>query len=149
MATALPLSRPHAPPATSGVGPACALLALASAAALVAGWVRLTFSIVTVFLFAGPPNWAGARLFLGPLPAPAARPGRQAPGLLPRLVRGRRRADRRVRRHPRTGGTDRLGPRRLADRRGRLEHRPGRLGAAAGADAQPDQPAARLGLGAA
>jgi hypothetical protein len=73
MATAIPLSRPDAPPATSGVGPACALLALAAGAALLAGWVPLAFSIVTVFLFAGPHNWAEARYFLGRLPARAGK----------------------------------------------------------------------------
>jgi hypothetical protein len=44
-------------------------LALAVAAALLAGWAPLGFSIVTVFLFAGPHNWIEARYFLGRLPA--------------------------------------------------------------------------------
>ncbi len=44
-------------------------LALAGAAALLAGWAPLGFSIVTVFLFAGPHNWIEARYFLGRLPA--------------------------------------------------------------------------------
>ena len=44
-------------------------LALACAAALLAGWLPLGFSIVTVFLFAGPHNWIEARYFLTRLPA--------------------------------------------------------------------------------
>jgi hypothetical protein len=42
---------------------------LASAAAFLAGWAPLGFSIVTVFLFAGPHNWVEARYFLSRLPA--------------------------------------------------------------------------------
>jgi len=38
-------------------------------AALLAGWVPLRFSIVTVFLFAGPHNWLEFRYFLTRLPA--------------------------------------------------------------------------------
>jgi hypothetical protein len=44
-------------------------LGLAGAAALLAGWAPLGFSIVTVFLFAGPHNWLEARYFLARLPA--------------------------------------------------------------------------------
>ena len=44
-------------------------LGIASAAALLAGWVPLRFSIVTVFLFAGPHNWLEFRYFLTRLPA--------------------------------------------------------------------------------
>lgn len=44
-------------------------LALAGTAALLAGWAPLGFSIVTVFLFAGPHNWIEARYFLSRLPA--------------------------------------------------------------------------------
>lgn len=44
-------------------------LVLACSAALLAGWAPLSFSIVTVFLFAGPHNWLEARYFLGRLPA--------------------------------------------------------------------------------
>src|SRR5436190_14402871 len=47
---------------------AAALLASA-AAALLAGWVPLRFSVVTVFLFAGPHNWLEFRYFLSRLPA--------------------------------------------------------------------------------
>lgn len=44
------------------------MLALAVAAAVLAGWTPLVFSIVTVFLFAGPHNWLEARYFLTRLP---------------------------------------------------------------------------------
>ena len=43
-------------------------LGIASAAALLAGWMPLRFSIVTVFLFAGPHNWLEFRYFLTRLP---------------------------------------------------------------------------------
>jgi hypothetical protein len=43
-------------------------LLLGAAAALLAGWAPLGFSIVTVFLFAGPHNWLEARYFLTRLP---------------------------------------------------------------------------------
>ncbi|MGE3808930.1 MAG: hypothetical protein AB7K24_30060 [Gemmataceae bacterium] len=45
-----------------------AVLCLAAAAALLAGWAPLGFSIVIVFLFAGPHNWFEARYFLTRLP---------------------------------------------------------------------------------
>ncbi len=44
-------------------------LALVSASALLAGWMPLRFSIVTVFLFAGPHNLFELRYFLSRLPA--------------------------------------------------------------------------------
>src|SRR5262245_53945882 len=44
-------------------------LGLAVAAAILAGWVPLGFSIVTVFLFAGPHNWIEFRYFLSRMPA--------------------------------------------------------------------------------
>src|SRR5262249_17981480 len=44
-------------------------LSLAVLAALLAGWAPLGFSIVTVFLFAGPHNWIEARYFLARMPA--------------------------------------------------------------------------------
>jgi hypothetical protein len=50
-------------------GFALAALCLAIGAALLAGWLPLGFSIVTVFLFAGPHNWIEARYFLSRLPA--------------------------------------------------------------------------------
>jgi hypothetical protein len=46
-----------------------AALALAGGAAFLAGWVPITFSIVTVFLFAGPHNWLEFRYFLNRMPA--------------------------------------------------------------------------------
>jgi hypothetical protein len=48
---------------------ALATLGLAGAAALLAGWLPIAFSIVTVFLFAGPHNWLEFRYFLARLPA--------------------------------------------------------------------------------
>ncbi len=44
-------------------------LGVALAAAALAGWVPVRFSIVTVFLFAGPHNWLEFRYFLTRLPA--------------------------------------------------------------------------------
>src|SRR5260370_23514754 len=44
-------------------------LGVALPAAVLAGWVPLRFSIVTVFLFAGPHNWLEFRYFLTRLPA--------------------------------------------------------------------------------
>jgi hypothetical protein len=46
-----------------------ATLGLASAAAALAGWLPIQFSIVTVFLCAGPHNWFEFRYFLTRLPA--------------------------------------------------------------------------------
>jgi hypothetical protein len=43
---------------------AAAALGLATAAAALAGWAPLAFSVVTVFLFAGPHNWMEFRYFL-------------------------------------------------------------------------------------
>jgi hypothetical protein len=48
---------------------ALAALAVAVGACLLAGWAPLRFSIVTVFLFAGPHNWLEARYFLARMPA--------------------------------------------------------------------------------
>ncbi len=58
--------RTAAPPA---VGFTAAALAVAVAAAVLAGWTPLRFSIVTVFLFAGPHNWLEFRYFLTRMPA--------------------------------------------------------------------------------
>src|SRR5579862_2789725 len=55
-----------APP---GAAFACAALAVALGAALLSGWAPLRFSIVTVFLSAGPHNWLEFRYFLTRLPA--------------------------------------------------------------------------------
>lgn len=59
--------------APTGLPLACGLVALAGAAALLAGWVPVAFSIATVFLFAGPHNWLEARYILGRLPARAGK----------------------------------------------------------------------------
>lgn len=48
---------------------ALASLALVAASAWLAGWMPLRFSIITVFLFAGPHNWFELRYFLSRLPA--------------------------------------------------------------------------------
>jgi hypothetical protein len=50
-------------------GFAAIALAVVAAAALLAGWAPVRFSIVTVFLFAGPHNWLELRYFLTRLPA--------------------------------------------------------------------------------
>jgi glycerol-3-phosphate dehydrogenase (NAD(P)+) len=47
---------------------AAATIALMAGAALLAGWAPLGFSIVTVFLFAGPHNWVELRYFLSRMP---------------------------------------------------------------------------------
>src|SRR2546423_11116318 len=65
---AMPSMMRAAPP-VSGRALAGGMLALAAAAALLAGWAPIQFSIVTVFLFAGPHNWLEARYFLTRLPA--------------------------------------------------------------------------------
>ncbi|MDX6271222.1 MAG: hypothetical protein QOD28_2445 [Acidobacteriota bacterium] len=44
-------------------------LAVVAASALFAGWMPLRFSIITVFLFAGPHNWFELRYFIARLPA--------------------------------------------------------------------------------
>ncbi|HEV3144165.1 MAG TPA: hypothetical protein VGZ47_09800 [Gemmataceae bacterium] len=51
-----------------GIVLAGGMLALAAGAAFLAGWTPILFSIVTVFLFAGPHNWLEARYFLTRLP---------------------------------------------------------------------------------
>src|SRR5260370_16237539 len=55
--------------ARAGIPLAVAALAVASLAAVLAGWLPLGFSIVTVFLFAGPHNWLELRYFMGRMPA--------------------------------------------------------------------------------
>ena len=47
---------------------AAATIGLMAGAALLAGWAPLGFSIVTVFLFAGPHNWVELRYFLSRMP---------------------------------------------------------------------------------
>src|SRR5438105_10481305 len=56
-------------PGRSPVAFGLTALGVALAAAVLAGWVPLRFSIVTVFLFAGPHNWLEFRYFLTRLPA--------------------------------------------------------------------------------
>ncbi len=53
----------------SASGFACASLGVLIAACVLAGWMPLRFSIVTVFLFAGPHNWFEFRYFLARMPA--------------------------------------------------------------------------------
>src|SRR5262249_44850456 len=48
---------------------AAVTVALMFASALLAGWAPLGFSIVTVFLFAGPHNWIELRYFMSRMPA--------------------------------------------------------------------------------
>src|SRR5262249_48082367 len=67
---AAPLPRPvRAGDVRAGLPLAGAALLVAAVSALLAGWLPLGFSIVTVFLFAGPHNWLEARYFLTRLPA--------------------------------------------------------------------------------
>jgi hypothetical protein len=65
----LTVTRDHESRRTDGRLFAGVTLTLAAGAALLAGWAPLGFSIITVFLFAGPHNWAEARYFLTRLPA--------------------------------------------------------------------------------
>jgi hypothetical protein len=67
----LELPAPSVP--TRGRLLAAGLVLIAVAAALLAGWVPIAFSIATVFLFAGPHNWFEARYILGRLPARAGK----------------------------------------------------------------------------
>lgn len=55
--------------ARAGILLASGAMFVAAAAAFLAGWLPLGFSIVTVFLFAGPHNWIEARYFLARMPA--------------------------------------------------------------------------------
>jgi hypothetical protein len=68
MSVSAPLDYCRAGTTASAAGFTCAALAVAGAAALLAGWTPVTFSIVTVFLFAGPHNWLEFRYFLTRLP---------------------------------------------------------------------------------
>lgn len=69
MSQALALPERTLAPRASAAGFILAGLLVACVAALLAGWMPLRFSIVTVFLFAGPHNWLEARYFLTRLPA--------------------------------------------------------------------------------
>ena len=55
----------QAPPAAFAAACACVV----AAAALLAGWAPLGLSVATVFLFAGPHNWAELRFFVTRMPA--------------------------------------------------------------------------------
>src|ERR1051326_6434166 len=55
--------------ASSPVAFAGVTLGLAALSAMMAGWAPLGFSIVTVFLFAGPHNWIELRYFMARMPA--------------------------------------------------------------------------------
>jgi hypothetical protein len=70
MSTAATLSRSDGSgDVRAGLPFAVAALTVAAGSAFLAGWLPLGFSIVTVFLFAGPHNWLEVRYFLGRLPA--------------------------------------------------------------------------------
>src|SRR6266542_3712075 len=71
MSTLATLDPPAAPRTASGPALlfATVTLGLAGAAAVLAGWLPIQFSIVTVFLFAGPHNWIEFRYFLTRMPA--------------------------------------------------------------------------------
>ena len=72
----LPSSRGRAPVGVTGAGAATSARAFAAvcvcvlaASAALAGWAPLGLSVATVFLFAGPHNWAELRFFITRLPA--------------------------------------------------------------------------------
>src|SRR5437763_17148214 len=70
MSYSLPLNRDAVPGDLSArLWFVLAALGLATAAAALAGWTPLYFSVATVFLFAGPHNWLEFRYFLTRLPA--------------------------------------------------------------------------------
>src|SRR5947207_1464439 len=94
----------------AGLPFALAALAVAGLSAFLSGWVPLGFSLVTVFLFAGPHNWLELRYFMGRL---AAR-------LPPHALRGAAAAGRPVV----AAGGDAEPP----GRRPRRAHRPARRG---------------------
>ncbi len=70
MSTLASLQQPSTTPLLgSRTAFALTALGIATAAAALSGWVPLQFSIVTVFLFAGPHNWLEFRYFLTRMPA--------------------------------------------------------------------------------
>jgi hypothetical protein len=73
MAAIAPPIPPLARRLPSGLGVAGVMLGVVVAALILAGWVPVTFSIATVFLFAGPHNWLEARYILSRLPARAGK----------------------------------------------------------------------------
>src|SRR5262245_48653172 len=56
------------PAVRAGTPFALGALAVAGLSAFLAGWLPVGFSIVTVFLFAGPHNWLELRYFMGRMP---------------------------------------------------------------------------------
>src|SRR5438067_8181264 len=69
MSTASLPQSPAASGVRAGLPFAVAALVVAGLSAFLAGWLPLAFSIVTVFLFAGPHNWLELRYFMGRMPA--------------------------------------------------------------------------------
>jgi hypothetical protein len=70
MATLVTLERQPAPGSVQGGAPLVLVaVSVACLSAFLAGWLPLGFSIITVFLFAGPHNWIEARYFLKRMPA--------------------------------------------------------------------------------
>ena len=69
MSSSASLRPQHAAALPAGAGFVCAALGIALAAAALAGWAPVRFSVVTVFLFAGPHNWLELRYFLTRMPA--------------------------------------------------------------------------------
>lgn len=67
--SSLAITSRTAAPLRAGLPFAIAALVIAALAAVLAGFLPIWFSIVTVFLFAGPHNWLEARYFLGRMPA--------------------------------------------------------------------------------
>jgi hypothetical protein len=64
------LTQPATAPATAGARRfALAVVVVALACCALAGWFSLGFSIVTVFLFAGPHNWLEGRYLMARMPA--------------------------------------------------------------------------------
>src|SRR3954454_656795 len=69
MSTAILSRSPASTGVRAGLPFMLAALAVAGLSAFLAGWLPLGFSIVTVFLFAGPHNWLELRYFMGRMPA--------------------------------------------------------------------------------
>src|SRR5438067_5506212 len=69
MSTASLPQSPAASGVRAGLPFAVAALVVAGLSAFLSGWVPLGFSLVTVFLFAGPHNWLELRYFMGRMPA--------------------------------------------------------------------------------
>ncbi|MEX2214931.1 MAG: hypothetical protein WD768_12425 [Phycisphaeraceae bacterium] len=65
----LPLEQPRSDARRGARWFAAVAVLLIASAAILAGWMPIGFSIVTVFLFAGPHNWFEFRYFLSRMPA--------------------------------------------------------------------------------